>query len=419
MNGRQPETPAAAVLPDAPPWQQRASAFLAARHDPASGGYASVAGGPATLYGTCYATAGLGFLGRRPAAPEAALEFMLKGQDPQEGWFVGPELRQWSPPPGARHDREHLLWHLSCAAVGALLELGARPRHPLRFARRFADVDWLLGWLDRRRLADAWFEGSNLLFAGQLLVYLRDLDGDPAAPAALEAWFRWLEARVDPRTGLWGSDCGARRLDVMCGAYHQLLVYRHEGREVRHPERIVDFVLGLQHPDGGFAREGGGGACEETDALDLLVGCYKQRDYRRADIRSAVRRCVRLMLSLQNPDGGFPYRRGVAMSHMGIPDTQCPAGASGTFPTWFRIHALSLAAEVVPDMAELGAGTLGFSRHFGVGWHRGWDRAAHAPDEAARQAERRAERRWARRLPWRRAEYAARALVRGLRARRR
>lgn len=355
-------------------WAQRASRFIEEQFDRTAGGYRSVPGGAATLYGTVYASLARHYLGENVDLAPEVHRFLGSCQDAETGYFIGPEIQEWSPPPGTKHDREHLLLHLTCAVLPVMQEFGVALTHPLRFAHRFCDSSYLGEWLRRRDMKDAWFEGNNLLFVGQLLVYLRDVEGRPDASQALEQWFHWLDGTVDPATGLWGTRDGAcSRFVAMCGGYHQLLVYYHEGRPIHSPERLVDTVLWLQHPDGGFSPSGGGGACEDVDAIDILVNLYKRYDYRRADIRAGLRRAVDLILGLQNGDGGFPYKRGITQDHMGIPATRAGVDVSTTFATWFRVHTLALLAEVLTDDPRV-SGPFRFSRFLSMGWHTAWCR---------------------------------------------
>lgn len=362
-----------------PDWVQHTLDFLQSMEVPSAGGCRSVKDGPVTLYGTCYALLARHYLGSDQALPPSTLQFLQAAQDPDTGMMTGPELCDWSPPPSAIHDREHLLFHLTCAALPACQQFGVSLRHPLKQARQFCDLDSLRAWLDRRQLKAAWLEGNNLLFAGQLLVYMRDVERLPEAGPALEMWFDWLDQRVDPKTGLWGLAEGASRFEAMCGGYHQLLVYHHDKRPIHHPRALVNTVLSLQHPDGGFAPDGGGGACEDVDAVDILVNLYKQQDYRRPDIRLALRRCLRLLLALQNPDGGFPYsgyRPKDPISHMQVPGTHTRRGTSAMFPTWFRAHTLALIAQVLTDEPPL-QHPFRFSSALSMGWHRPWPTQDH------------------------------------------
>jgi hypothetical protein len=151
----------------------------------------------------------------------------------------------------------------------------------------------------------------------------------------------------------------------------------------------VDTVLSLQHPDGGFAPDGGGGACEDVDAVDILVNLYKRFDYRRPEIRWALRRTLRHLLALQNPDGGFPYGRyrpGDPITHMGVPGTLTRQGDSAAFPTWFRVHTLALLAEVLTDEPAL-SGSLRFSSCLSMGWHQPWPTVEHVLGPADAEAE--------------------------------
>lgn len=353
------------------PWDpQRVLGFVQRLYDPMAGVYRSTLGGPVTLYGTCYALLTRHYLGCNVPPHPSTLAFILDCQDPETGFFVGPELRTWSPDAKAKHDREHLLLHLTCATLPVLRQYGVQPKAPLHFAEQYLDPRSLLRWLERRNLGDAWYEGNNILFVGQLLVHLRDTAGMAAAQDALSLWFDWLDRRIDAHTGLWGTDRGASEFEAMCGGYHQFLVYCHERRSLQYPERLCDVILALQHRDGGFSPQGGGGACEDVDAVHMLVELHRVLPSRRAMIETALQRCLRLILASQNRDGGFPYKRKAGFVHMGIPDTTAGVGKSAMFPTWFRVHTLALIADVLPEEPRLRHVPFRFNDAFAMGWHR-------------------------------------------------
>ncbi len=356
-------------------------------------GYTSVPGGMQTLYGTSYGLMTRRFLGQEFEVSDGIRDFILGCQESSSGCFVGPELAAWSPPSGAAHDREHLLLHLACAALPVVAEFGWQTRFPLRFAHRFCVPDELRAWLERRNLRNAWPEGNNLLFVGQLLVWLRDVEEHPGAQESLDMWFDWLERHVDPGTGVWGTNLGCSKYHGVFGGYHQLLLYYYEHRPILYPEKLVDTVLELQHPDGGFVRRGGGGACEDVDGVDILVNLYKLHDYRRTAIRLALRRCLAHILTTQNNDGGFSYRKNTPQSHMGIPATYAPANVSTMFPTWFRVLTLALIGEILTDEPALSTLKPRFNGCLSMGWHRPWDTSANQLPLMARQDEARLARR--------------------------
>jgi hypothetical protein len=246
----------------------------------------------------------------------------------------------------------------------------------VKFAHQYVDLSFLQHWLDKREWPEAWLEGNNLLFVGQFLVHLRDVEGIRGAQLALNLYFEWLNGKQDPKTGLWGSNGYCSIPKALYGGYHQLLLYYHEDRSVNYPERLIDSALSLQNEDGGFNPGGGGGACEDVDAIDILANMYKQVDYRRAEIRYALRKALQHILMRQMPDGGFVYRLNEPFIHMGIKRTASEANRSNLFPTWFRVHALALISEILTD-EPIAQFDWRFNNSVSMGWHRKWKRDEH------------------------------------------
>lgn len=344
------------------------------------GKYVMCKGGRDTLYSSCFVVMCLHYLGSLDKVSVEKkmnwIDYIKSWQSEVGGLFVGPEIVK-SELTSPNHDYEHVTMHLTAHVLPALTLLGANPNYPLTFAHPFLDSEYLLDWLNHRDWTNAWLEGNNLLFIGQFLVFLRDIEAKPNAQKALDIYFNWLDLQIDPDTGLWGTDGHCSPFVAMCGGYHQLLVYYYENRPVLYKERLIDTVLSLQHDDGGFAPSGGGGACEDVDAVDILVNMYKQIDYRRVEIRIALRRCLRHILRLQNPDGGFPYKANAPFIHMGIKATASPMGVSNMFGTWFRLHTIALIAEILTDEHVLEDYNFNFNADLSMGWHKRWDKMQH------------------------------------------
>lgn len=343
---------------------------------PGKWAFASTPGGPETLYASSFACMLFHYTGQLETLTGrqkmAWADYLNRWQDPDSGLFVGPELvpEQMK---SRKHSYEHVAQHLAAHVLPALSLLGAQPKYPLQFAHRFTDLDFLRDWLEARDWRDAWLEGNNLIFVGQFLIHLRDVEGMAGAQAALDLFFDWLDDEVDPATGLWGSNGYCSNAAALYGGYHQLLVYYFEERSVNYPERLVDVALSLQHEDGGFNPGGGGGACEDTDAVDILVNMYKQTDYRRPEIRIALRRVLRHISQRWMPDGGFVYRLDQPFVHMGVEKTASPPNRSNLFPTWFRVHTLALLSEILTD-EPIAQWEWRFNDSCSMGWHRPWDR---------------------------------------------
>jgi 2-polyprenyl-3-methyl-5-hydroxy-6-metoxy-1,4-benzoquinol methylase len=330
--------------------------------------------GETTLYGSVYRYQAEAFLGYAPQVSTDLVQFLKEQQDIKTGLLVGPELRNFQPDPKVLHDIEHLQLHSTVTALPFYQENDIKLR-PINAAHVFCDLDRLKEWCEARDWKNAWFEGNNILFVGQLLVYLRDFEKFPGAQAALDQWFDWLESEIDPQTSLWGTNGHCSPAEAVYGGYHQLLVYWHEGRNIKNPKGLVDTVLGLQHHDGGFNPQGNAGACEDVDSVDILVNCYKRWDYRREEIRCALWRCVDHILATQNANGGFPYNRNMQQTHMHIPGTDAEPNESCAFPTWFRVHTFALCAEIIPEHPAFKGIKFGFNKYLSMGWHAspdGW-----------------------------------------------
>jgi hypothetical protein len=193
---------------------------------------------------------------------------ILACQDPS-GWFTLRNLRG--------HSREHA----TAYAIGGLtlLEVKAgedylgsvRPLNDVRplLQSQERTVRWmermgLEGPLDPFRKNLGWqyvWRGSHVgggvaAAVGMLGERMNGWWTD-ALPASewLDHWFRWLDAEVDPRTGLWQRAVWNRvvrrpTLVDLGGAAHFHWVYVRAGRPLPHPEPVVASVLSLQKETG-------------------------------------------------------------------------------------------------------------------------------------------------------------------------
>ncbi len=338
----------------------------------APGEYRMCRGGRVTLYASAFAALTMHELGALDELPEeerrAWAGYLAGFQDPESGHFLGPELTRGRNI-SRRHNEEHLRMHLTAHVLPALAVLGAEPAHPLSFARRFCDPERLAAWLAARDLSQPWLEGNNLLFAGQFLIHLQEREAEPAAGPALERLMTWLDQMVDPASGLWGTGQGCGRAEALYGGYHQIILYHYLGRPLPHPEALIDSALSLQHPDGGFNQRGGGGTCEDVDAIYVLAAQYPLSDHRRPQVRAALRRALPALLRRRGPDGGFVYRRGESFMHQGLTHTRALAGRGELFSTWFCLHALGLVSDVLADHPLEGL-RMRFAPVCAMGWHQ-------------------------------------------------
>lgn len=348
-------------------WAQRAADFLHQIETPS--GHPSTPDGPVTLYGSCYAWQALNYLGHRSDSRDKTISKMiLKSQRSDSGLFCGPELENLDS--RATHSHAHLVLHTTCSAALPVIQELNIEISPIAYAKNFLSEGWMKNWTQSIDWKNAWLEGNNILFVGQLLVFLRDFEKNSDAQKYIDKWFSWLDETVDHKTGLWGTNGYCDAASAIYGGYHQLLVYFHENRPPPNLTNLIDTALSIQHPDGGFSYSANAGACEDIDAVDILVNSYKRVDYRRAEIRQALRRCARHILETQGQDGGFPYQKNKKQSHMGIPGSFARENVSCTFPTWFRVHTLCLIAEILPSDPMFAGLHFRFNSSLSMGWHR-------------------------------------------------
>jgi len=349
------------------------------KKDPDQWIFSSTLEGPETLYASCFVCMLYHYLGiLHNLSSKQKMEwadYLNSWQDPNTGLFIGPELAV-DELSSRKHSYEHISQHLTAHVLPALSLLGSRPKYPLTFAHPFLNLSYLSSWLEERDWHDAWLEGNNLIFVAQFLIYLREVEGFSNAQAALDLYFEWLDKEVDPSTGLWGSNGFCSNANALYGGYHQLLAYYYEKRPILYPERLVDVALSLQHADGGFNPGGGGGACEDTDAIDILVNMYKRVDYKRPQIRIALRQALIHILERQMPDGGFVYHLDKPFIHMGVQKTASLPNHSNLFPTWFRVHTLALISEILTD-EPISQRDWRFNDQFSMGWHQTWNKSIH------------------------------------------
>lgn len=372
-------------------YRQKIVNFIKSRSTGILGEYSMCEGGQVTLYSSCFAVMTLYYMNALEEQSEEArsrwISYINQWQDPETGYYFGPEIKGENIT-STIHDLEHVSMHLTAHVLPALLILGGSPVYSLKFAYRFMDLGYLQDWLDARDWKQAWNEGNNLLFIGQFLFFLLEYENKAEAKPALDLYFNWLDSQQDSNTGFWGTNGYCDNHTAMCGGYHQLITYYYYNHEVHYKQQIIDTTLNLQHVDGGFASNGNSGACEDIDAVDILVNMYKltNGNYRGKEIRRALRKALRNIKRKQDSNGGFVYRRNTPFIHNDLPRTVCPANVPNLFATWFRVHSIAIICEVLTN-DPLTNINWQFNPCCSMGWHRKWEKRKHQISKGERASE--------------------------------
>jgi hypothetical protein len=355
--------------PAPPGWLARSLDFSRAMQlGPALTGYRLHAGTGATPFASLFALFIFHLVGETRAwdgaTRQAWLDHIQRLQDPASGLFRDPaHARRVT---DAAHSSEHLDQQLTGYCLSGLRLLGARPLHPLAFIRPWFEPEYTRSRLDSLNWAAASNSGNKAMFAGLMLVEEAER-GEAGARAGLEAWFDWHDRNSDPRSGFWGRGRASRYWEGMQGYVHQLVVYEYCGRSQPALAAAARRTLLLQQPDGLFSPKGGGGACDDLDALHILAAAHRAVPPLRAGIESAMARARAGLLANQNPDGGFCWAQ---RPRFGLRE-------------WWEVtrHNLDLRQ---PDKALVAlraalAGQMKLNRRIETGWSddgRAWDQSS-------------------------------------------
>jgi len=332
------------------------------------------------------------------------IDYINSCQDKGTGLFCDPEMR---PEHAKNHSWEYLSLQSTTLCLSALSALQGINRYPFQYDQRWYDPSGIVQWLRDRDWSNAWMEANTVMFVAILLIREFAQHRTVKAKQVLEKMLEWLDDFQDPCTGYWGTREGASLLNGMAGAYHLYLLYYYLDRPLKYLDKIVDSTLSLQQEDGLFSPRGGGGACEDIDAIDTLVNVYQRITYRRADIVRALMRTLPPLLASQNEDGGFVYARrrrfrlkewirlltfmkedhctfkwrlrlmGVVLKDQltpgrGLRNTEwprmtVPVKESDMLGTWFRSLAIAEISQILPELSYACLGWT-FRDSPGLGW---------------------------------------------------
>ncbi len=156
------------------------------------------------------------------------------------------------PSTGLFREATHHEIHTTAHCLGALELFDARPRHPLAALAPFTRPSALEGFLEGLDWAGApWTESHRGagLYAALLLAGDVTEEGEGA-------YFRWLESRVDPATGLLRRGCvdpdpAGPVFPHLAGSFHYLFHFEHARRPWPAPKALIDTCLAIR-TDGRF-----------------------------------------------------------------------------------------------------------------------------------------------------------------------
>jgi hypothetical protein len=200
-----------------------------------------------------------------------------------------------------------LLAQLTDFSLGALDALDRKPDYNLSFLADYSDPHDVDRFLDSLPWVDPWYDSNRVMFVLSALLH-EQIWGIDRAPS-ITAIIAWLDAHQDSSTGFWNPRGSASLHNQMAAAFHFCLFYTFLDRPLPRAERVINSTLILQQEDGLFCYAGGGGSCEDMDAIDLLCRASMSTDYRKHDVLAAIGAAKRGLWKAWNHDGGFCWAR--------------------------------------------------------------------------------------------------------------
>lgn len=300
-------------------------------------------------------------------------DYINSFQDEATGYYLGPYIPDksdpsWSDASVNTHPWYHMHEHLIACLCPAIMLLGAKSKY--KFSKgsmtgRYLDEDFLKDYLYNRdwnnykfdlnfRRHNPWWMGNEFWNAGCILWQIATWEegtkeGDKARKLLDEIWYKWHDENIGI-TGFWYGDLKTdkekiwhhvmetgfetltpKTSDEYCwisspimGSAHQLWLYAYENHDIPDElrKRQTDMILLLQRNDGLFGLRAPDDPLSyndntiDTDCMTLLAFNYNRIDYRREDIKKALKKAVLSIFKYKiNDYGVLESRMEVGFGH--------------------------------------------------------------------------------------------------------
>jgi len=239
--------------------------------------------------------------------------------------------------------------HLALHLINVFIALNARPQYPFYFLNEYKSAKFLKNWLDQQNWQGKFLQSdidNKIMNIVGALQYQRDFWQDEKAGESISFIQSYLMDKINPLSGMWGyfnmynKDELSRMVQF---AYHLFPMYFYDSLDIGNKDKIIDLTLQTQNKYGGFGVKLNSSACEDIDSIDILIRFSKLTTYKKIEINLALKRAFIWVLSNQNEDGGYVFRRNEPFLY-GHEQMYSGKNESALFPTWFRTLAIAYLA---------------------------------------------------------------------------
>lgn len=231
--------------------------------------------------------------------------YFLKYQDEKTGFFVDPNLNLDSK---KIEDIElnYIHYQTTAFSLSALDALGMKTKYNFTFLNAFRGKEKILKFFKKIDWRNPWHESNKIMFLLQFFSYEYIVIEKEDSLDDIYTILDCLDSAQDSKTGLWGTQFKASSFASMAAAYHFLIFYKYFNRKINFSEKISSSVFQLQMRDGLFHPFGGGGACEDLDAIDVI---YKTNSGVNTKSEESLKRAYRALLQNFDKNGGFCWAK--------------------------------------------------------------------------------------------------------------
>ena len=240
--------------------------------------------------------------------PAAEAFAALDGQqDPATGFFHEPHRGELDASVPRIHEMSGTYFGYQVAAVQ--LAYGRAPRHRYAFYDPLRPAGALEAYMaERMPWGRAPMGAGNMCDHAATMLRANARFFDDGSTVLLQRMRRWLDARQDPATGLWGAPDAQGRNGLVQAGYHLMRgIHFADDAPPAWCERILDTTLASLDENAVFA-DGQGEGCHDMDHFVVLERMlHYTNGHREAAVRSWCARRLEQLRCLHRADGGFSF----------------------------------------------------------------------------------------------------------------
>lgn len=344
-------------------------------------------GAKGSMYGSCFAALTAELLNVKLPDADSIKSLLYSHLDKNTGLVVNQELCDEKFPPTRSHNELYLELQTTYFARSALYALGETGLPVVTFAYDLAKNNQVYQWLNDLDWSNPWLVSNLDMFLGIfLLEHQASAPDDDNIKKGLDEYYRWHDEHQSEIDGFWGSNPDL--LERMAGGYHIYVIYDAINRKIPLLDEAVTATKSLIWDDLLYVYGGGGGSCEDMDAIDILVRGYLNNPNKHTDLPDNLVVTAERLAYAINADGGYSWRLPTKLSwiiHLfkqgkikpivGALKTlafklknrshynsthlysSCEAypfkiDESDTWSCWFRASAIAMIAQALPERFE-------------------------------------------------------------------